>query len=262
MSTLVVAAAQIRSTADAADNLDQSLQAIEAAAAGGARLVVLPEATSTSFAVNPQSGAEPLDGPFATAIRRAAAAAGVVVVVGLFEPAPDGRVYNTLLVTGPGVEASYRKVHLFDAFNTTESATVSPGNEYVVVEAAGVKLGLATCYDVRFAAQFTELGRRGAQVIALPASWAAGPGKDEQWDLLTRARAADAQAFLIAAGQAFQDSPKPLGTGRSAVIDPVGEVLIRADREPALLVQEIELDTVTRVRQQIPILNWEETNVG
>ena len=262
MSQLVVAAAQIRSTTDREDNLKQALAAIAEAASRGAQLVVLPEATSASFAQHPIKGAEPLDGPFATAIRQVAIAAGVVVVVGLFEPATDGRAHNTLLVTGPGVEASYRKVHLFDAFDSRESDAVAPGEQFVVVEAAGVKLGLATCYDVRFAAQFTELGLRGAEVIALPASWAAGPGKAEQWDLLIRARATDAQAYVVAAGQAFQDSTKPLGVGRSAVIDPVGRVLTRADGEPVVLVHEIELDTVGQVREQIPVLGWEEANVG
>jgi len=120
MSKIVVAAAQIRSTPDLDDNLRQALDAITLAAQRGARIVVLPEATSTSFAINPAKGAQPLDGPFASAIRQAAAAAGVTVIVGLFEPAADGRVHNTLLVTGPGVEASYRKVHLFDAFDTVE----------------------------------------------------------------------------------------------------------------------------------------------
>lgn len=262
MSQLVVAAAQIRSTPDIDDNLKQTLAAITEAGSRGAELVVLPEASSTSFAVSPSRGAQPLDGPFATAIREAAAAAALTVVVGLFEPAPDGRVFNTSLVTGPGVEASYRKVHLFDAFASKESETVAPGESYVVVEAAGVRLGLATCYDIRFAAQFTELGRRGAEVIAVPASWAAGPGKASQWDLLTRARAADAQAFVVAAGQAFQDSTKPLGVGRSVVIDPVGKVLAQADRDPIVLVHEIDLVQVQKVREEIPILSWEEANVG
>ena len=173
MSKIVVAAAQIRSTPDLDDNLRQALDAITLAAQRGARIVVLPEA-------NPAKGAQPLDGPFASAIRQAAAAAGVTVIVGLFEPAADGRVHNTLLVTGPGVEASYRKVHLFDAFDTVESDTVAAGAGFVVVDIEGVKVGLATCYDVRFAAQFTALGRMGAEVIALPASWADGPGKVEQ----------------------------------------------------------------------------------
>ena len=86
------------------------------------------------FGTDLASVAEPLDGPFATGLRKAAADLGVVVVAGLFEPAEDGRVHNTLLVTGPGVETSYRKIHLYDAFGSRESDTVAPGKELVTFD--------------------------------------------------------------------------------------------------------------------------------
>lgn len=91
------------------------------AAESGARLVVFPEAMSCSFARPRVEAAEPLDGPWAGAVRAAAAEAGVTVVVGLFTPGESGRVRNTLLVTGPEVEAHYDKLHLFDAYGYAES---------------------------------------------------------------------------------------------------------------------------------------------
>ena len=123
----------------------------------------------------------------------------------MFEPAPDRGVYNTLLATGPLVVfyVAYRKIHLFDAFGARESDLVAPGRERVVIEVGGVRVGLATCFDLRFADQFTALGRDGAELVVVPASWGAGPGKEEQWDLLTRARATDAQAWLLACDQAW-----------------------------------------------------------
>ena len=185
----------------------------------------------------------------------------MTVVVGLFEPAGDGRVHNTLLVTGPAGEATYRKVHLFDAFDSRESDTVAPGEGYVVVDVDGgdagpVRVGLATCYDVRFADQFTALGARGAELVVLPASWGDGPGKAEQWDVLVRARALDAQAWLLAAAQAWQEPVRgaPLGIGRSALVDPLGAVHQRLGAEPDLLVGEVDLDLVAEVRARIPVL--------
>jgi deaminated glutathione amidase len=258
---LTVVAAQVRSGTDPVLNLAQAREAVRRAAGAGARLVVLPEATSASFARNPKRAAEPLDGPFGTGIREVASDAGVTVVVGLFEPADDGRVHNTLLVTGPAGEASYRKVHLFDAFDSRESDTVAPGEEYVVVDVDGgdagtVRVGLATCYDVRFADQFTALGSRGAELVVLPTSWGDGPGKADQWDVLVRARALDAQAWLLAAAQAWQEPAKgaPLGIGRSTLVDPLGAVHGRLGADPDLLVGEIDLDVVPAVRARIPVL--------
>ena len=101
----------------------------------------------------------------------------------------DGELVSEL--RGAGVdEVTYRKIHLFDAFTTTESDTVAPGDEVVTADVDGWTVGLATCFDVRFPDQFTELGRRGSDLVVLPASWGDGPGKASQWDLLTRARAA------------------------------------------------------------------------
>lgn len=88
----------------------------------------------------------------------------------MFTPADDGRVRNTLLVTGPGVEEQYDKIHLFDAFGFAESDTVAPGDRPVTVTVDGVTVGLATCYDLRFAGLFQTLGDAGAQLVVVPAS--------------------------------------------------------------------------------------------
>ncbi len=256
MTALTVAAVQLVSGSDPGANLEQLRPLVARAAGAGARLVVTPEATMACFGTRLREIAEPLDGGFADGIRALAAEHEVTLVVGLFEPADDGRVHNTLLATGPGGEAAYRKIHLFDAFGSQESKTVRPGTEHVTIEVDGVRVGLATCYDVRFADQFTALGRAGAQVVALPASWGDGPGKAEQWDLLVRARALDAQAWLVAAGQAWvagQDTT-PLGIGRSAVVDPVGRVRARLGHEPDVLVHRVDTDLVTATRERIPIL--------
>ncbi|ONI69919.1 nitrilase [Kribbella sp. ALI-6-A] len=256
LSTLRVAAAQILTTADPVANLAVAVDAVRRAAADGASLVALPEATLAAFGSDLRAVAEPLDGPFATGLRKVAEETGVVVVAGMFEPAEDGRVHNTLLATGPGVEASYRKIHLYDAFGSRESDLVAPGKELVAFEVQGVTVGLATCYDLRFADQFTALGRLGAQLIVVPASWGAGPGKEEQWDLLTRARASDAQAWLLACDQAWTPpvGTDPLGIGRSVLADPLGRVSARLGSESGLLLGTVDTELAATTRQRVPVL--------
>jgi len=253
---LRIAAAQISSGSEPQANLVTVDAAVREAADRGAQLVALPEASMARFGSDLRSIAEPLDGAWATSVRNLAAEVGVTVIVGMFEPSGDDRVHNTLLVTGPGVDTSYRKIHLFDAFGANESQLVAPGRERVVVEILGVRVGLATCFDLRFADQFTALGRDGAQLVVVPASWGFGPGKEEQWDLLTRSRAADAQAWLLACGQAWTtpSGSDPLGVGRSALIDPVGEVRHRLGQGPGLFIADVEIREVDTARARIPIL--------
>lgn len=256
MTLLTVAAAQILATDDPTHNLAQVRDATARAADAGAQIVVFPEATMARFGSPLRSLAEPLDGRFAEGVRAAAAAGDVLVVAGMFTPAPDGRVRNTLLATGAGVEASYDKIHLYDAFGARESDTVEPGTRHVTVEAYGTTIGLATCYDLRFADQFTALGRAGAQVVCVPASWGEGPGKAEQWDVLVRARAMDAQAWLVACDMAWTPpvGADPLGLGRSAVADPLGGIRGRLGHAPDLLVTTIDTDVVEAVRARVPVL--------
>lgn len=210
------------------------------------------------FGTDLRAVAQDLDGSFATTVRGVADRLGLTLVVGMFTPADDGRVHNTLLLTGPDGEVSYAKIHLYGAFGSRESDTVAPGSAIVTTRVAGVTVGLATCYDLRFANQFTQLGRAGAELVLVPASWGDGPGKAEQWDLLTRARAMDAQAWLLACGMAWRppqgNGHDPLGIGRSALTDPLGGVRARLGHEDGLLLVEADLAMVAAVRELVPIL--------
>jgi predicted amidohydrolase len=255
------ALAQILSGPDPAANLALVSERTARAAEQGAELVVFPEATMRCFGRNLAEVAEPVDGRWADGVRAAASSAGVVVVVGMFTPADRGRVHNTLLVTGPGAEATYDKIHLFDAYGFAESDTVAPGDKPVVVDVGGVLVGVTTCYDVRFPGLYTTLADAGAELICVAASWGAGPGKVEQWDLLTRARALDTTTFIAACGQADPAAvgapthgSAPTGVGHSAVIGPDGQIEASLGAAPGLLVHDVDLGRLGPVRRSLPVL--------
>jgi predicted amidohydrolase len=256
-----IALSQITTGPEPKDNLGLIEEQTRRAADAGARVVVFPEAAMAAFGTRLGPLAEPLDGPWADAVRGIAASHGVVVVAGMFTPAPDGRVTNTLLATGPGVEAAYDKIHLYDAFGFAESATVAPGSRIVTIDVDGLRLGLATCYDVRFPELFRAHADAGAVATLLPASWGAGPGKLEQWELLVRARALDATLWVAAVGQAdpaasgvVPHPTAPTGIGHSALVGPDGTVRHRLGAGPGLLVADLDADDVTDVRARISVL--------
>jgi predicted amidohydrolase len=130
-----------------------------------------------------------------------------------------------------------------------------------VVTVDGVGVGLSTCYDIRFPELYTELARRGAQLIAVSASWGSGPGKLEQWTLLARARALDSTTYVAAgqadpgaAGSSAGTSGAPTGVGGSLVASPFGDVVTAAGAEPELLVADLDLSTVAAARDKIAVL--------
>ncbi|WP_098956518.1 carbon-nitrogen hydrolase family protein [Pseudonocardia sp. N23] len=254
-----IALAQIAATTDPTANLDLVRDGVRRAADAGARIVAFPEATMCRFGVALGPVAEKLDGPWATAVRESAEAAAITVVAGMFTPA-DGRVRNTLLVTGGGVEASYDKIHLYDAFGFAESDIVAPGDTPVTVSVDGRTIGVATCYDVRFPALFQRLAAAGADAVVLPASWGAGEGKVAQWELLVRARALDSGTFVAACDQAdpttagLERGKAPTGVGHSLVAGPTGAVAGALGAEPGLLVVDIDLDAAVPTRTATGVL--------
>jgi predicted amidohydrolase len=254
-----IALAQILAGTDPAANLALVADYTTRAADGGARLVVFPEATMCRFGVPLRPVAEPLDGSWADAVRGIAADAGVTVFAGMFTPAPNGRVFNTLLATGAGVEASYDKIHLYDAFGFAESDTVAPGHDPVVVTVDDVGVGMTLCYDIRFPYLYTELADRGASVITVSASWGAGPGKLDQWTLLARARAMDSGCFVAGAGQGYPGPElaalrAPTGVGGSLVASPVGEVLASAGPDPELVFCDVDVGALPAIRDTVGVL--------
>lgn len=187
----------------------------------------------------------------------------------MFTPHDDQRVRNTLLITGTDVRAGYDKIHLFDAFGYSEVDTVAAGEHPVIVDVAGVRLGVATCYDIRFPEQFTAMADAGADVVVVSASWGRGPGKVEQWSLLSRARALDSTTFVVACGQADPEASgeiisgtAPLGVGHSVICAPDGRVVGELGAAPELLTFELDVSDVDRVRRVLPVLANRRLAVG
>lgn len=256
-----LAMAQISTDTDPAENLTILEKAAEQAAAAGADLVVFPEATMCRFGVPLGPVAQPLDGPWASNVVEIAQRLGVTIIAGMFTPAADGRVINTLLIAGPdGTRTGYDKIHLYDAFGFAESRTVAPGTEPVVVDVAGVPVGVATCYDIRFPALFTELARRGASVIVVPSSWGAGPGKVAQWETLATARALDSASYVAAVGQAEPADPElaggkaPTGVGHSQLTDPFGSVVAAYDNDVRVDVHDVDPALAEKARAALGVL--------
>ncbi|WP_066073274.1 carbon-nitrogen hydrolase family protein [Neobacillus soli] len=251
-----VAIAQLSTSVDKTANLEKALQYIAKAKSLGADFVIIPEfymalATPKS-GVLPVEAAEPLDGPFVTALAEAARENEIYVICGLYESKSDDqkRAYNTTVFIDRSGQLvhSYRKTHLYDAFNYHESETIIPGdNQYKIVETEFGKIGLMVCYELRFPEIARQFALQGADILFVPAGWVAGPMKEDHWQTLIRARAIENTMFVFGAnlvGDIF--------SGRSIMVDPMGVILASAGEEEALIVSDIDLDRIRRVREKLP----------
>lgn len=159
-----------------------------------------------------------------------------------------------------GDPVTYDKIHMFDVDLASgeswrESNAYQPGEAVVTVENTPVgRLGLTVCYDLRFPALFEELGNRRCDAIAVPAAFTKPTGA-AHWHVMLRARAIEAQAFVIAAAQVGRHDDGRETFGHSLVVDPWGEVLLdMGGEQPGLAFCDIDLVRAHDVRRQIPAL--------
>jgi predicted amidohydrolase len=260
-----IALGQLVSSQDKRDNLETARRAIRDARAGGADLLLLPELfmafLPASAPVTAASVAEPLDGPFVSALAREARAYHLYIGCGIWEIAPGEsvRAHNTVVLLDPEGQLllTYRKSHLYDAFGFRESERIVPGDVAPRVARTPIgTFGVIVCYEVRFPEMARMLALGGADLILLPAAWVAGPLKEHHWVTLVQARAIENTVFVAAADQA--------GTtfvGRSLLVDPMGIVLADGGEEPGLIFGDIDLGRLDRVREKLPTLSHRREEV-
>lgn len=254
---MLIGVGQFAPGEDKRANLATVRRLVARAAERGARVVLLPEyAMFTAPRTDHRfvASAEPLDGEFVTGLAKVAAEHGVHVAAGVNEAAPGGqRFRNTLVAVGPdgAVAATYRKLHLYDAFGVTESEVVEPGSieEPRTFTVDGLTFGLQTCYDLRFPEVTRRIVDAGVDVLLLAAEWVPGPLKEDHWTTLVRARAIENTIYVAAAGQ-----PAPTGAGNSMVVDPMGTRVVALGEESGVAVGPISAERVAEVRTKNPAL--------
>lgn len=260
----LIAAAQMTSSPDRARNLETAVRLVEEAADLGARLIGLPE--NFSYMGSQEGlleGAETLEGPTLGAIREVARRRGVYVIAGsIAEKVQDPkRTANTsaLIADDGTLVAAYRKIHLFDVnipdgARYAESEVVAAGDQAIIAPTALGRIGLTICYDLRFPEMYAALVAAGAELVAVPSAFTEVTGRDH-WHVLLRARAIEAQAWVLAPAQWGPHDDRGLrrSYGHSLIVDPWGVVVAEVGDGEGWCSAEIDSQRVAEVRRRIPV---------
>jgi predicted amidohydrolase len=217
-----------------------------------ADLVILPEIWNLGFMSFDRyvAEAETMEGPTPTLMKQLAKKMGIFLHTGSFVEEDDGQYYNTSLLLSPEgqILGKYRKIHLF-GYNSMETQILSPGNEVVVVDTPFGKMGMATCFDLRFPELFRAMVDKGAQVFLVCSAWPYP--RLEPWIMLNRVRALENQAYLISANSAGMNCGSQF-VGHSMVSDPWGTLLAGAGDEEMIVKTRIDPQSVTKARDVFP----------
>ena len=264
MTATRIALFQAQSGIEPARNADRLVAAIQQAADGAANMLFTPEMSGMLDRDRERAfgnAANEADDVVLAAVRGAAAKHKLWVHLGSLALKGDGGklVNRGFVIDGQGeIRARYDKIHLFDVDLPTgeswrESAMYEAGTSAVIVPDTPVgKLGLTICYDLRFPALFQRLSEAGADVISVPAAFTVPTGR-AHWQVLMRARAIEAELFIVAAAQAGHHEDGRDTYGHSLVADPWGELLLEMGGDPGLAFVDIDLGRIADVRSRIPV---------
>ena len=268
MTTLPVALIQTRTPASPEAAFAHVEPLIREAAAGGAKLILTPEATN--FLIRDKDAREAAlttddRDTVVLKLRDLARELGVWLLIGSAivksgHEGDDRAANRSLLIDESGaVTATYDKMHVYDVDLPTgerwrESASVRPGEQAVVAQTPWGGLGLTICYDIRFPYLHRALAKAGAKMIAVPAAFTVPTG-EAHWEVLLRARAIETGAWVLAPAQAGEHEDGRITWGRSTVVAPWGEVVARLDHdEPGVLFATLDFDAVDKARNAVPQL--------
>lgn len=259
---------QLNVSDDPAENLRGTLAYIRDAASQGAAFVLTPEVTNcVSLSRRHQRGVlhhEP-DDPTLAVLRDEARALGLWLLIGslaIKTDDPDGRFANRSFLISPDGEivARYDKIHMFDVdIDATESfresAGYRPGEQAVVAQTPFANIGMTICYDMRFPALYQALAEAGAHILAVPAAFSPVTGA-AHWHSLLRARAIETGCFVLAPAQTGTHDSSTGKTrdtyGHSLVVDPWGEVLLDAGKEPGVYIVDLDMEKCATTRARVP----------
>lgn len=276
MAPLPIALIQTRTPASPAASFAHVAPLVREAAAGGAKLILTPEATN--FLIRDKDRRDAVltthdQDETVARLRDLARELGVWLLIGSAivrsgHQGDDRAANRSLLIDDRGgIAAAYDKLHVFDVDLPTgerwrESATIRPGEEAVVADTPWGRLGLTICYDIRFPQLYRALAKAGAVMIAVPAAFTVPTG-EAHWETLLRARAIETGCWILAPAQAGAHEDGRRTWGRSTVVAPWGEVAAKLDHDlPGVLFATLDFDAVDRARAAIPQLAHDREFAG
>jgi predicted amidohydrolase len=260
-----VAAIQMTSTSDKHQNLSEAHRLLLEARDRGAEVIAFPENFSilTDDPKEFLDAAETLKGLTVETLQEWAAEYDLWILGGSIplKTKTPGKLTNTsLLISADGeITARYDKIHLFDVNLSgdrayQESDMIRPGSKCVVAKKTPwCQMGLSICYDLRFPELYRKLSKLGAEVIFAPSAFTAFTGK-AHWDVLTRARAIENQAFIVAPAQTGQPTASRKTHGHTRIVDPWGRTLAERPAGPGVVIADLSFAELERIRKELPAL--------
>lgn len=266
MNNIKIALCQMNVIDNKEENLKKAISMIKTASENDVDLIILPEMFNCPYENEKfiEYSEEAENSYTLNLISKTASEEKKYIIAGSIpekESTPTSeRIYNTSFMFNPNGEiiAKHRKMHLFDIdvkgkIYFKESDTLTAGNQITIAETSFGKIGIGICYDIRFPELARLMALGGADILCYPGAFnlTTGPA---HWEMLFKARACDNQVFTIGVAPALDKNANYNSYGHSLIVNPWGEILSSASFEEELIITEIDLNEIKKVREELPLL--------
>lgn len=266
MNTIKIALCQMKVIDNKEENLKKAISMIKTASEKDADLIILPEMFNCPYENEKfiEYSEDTENSYTLNLISKTASEEKKYIIAGSIPEkeatSTSERIYNTSFMFNPDgkIIAKHRKMHLFDIdvkgkIYFKESDTLTAGNQITIAETSFGKIGIGICYDVRFPELARLMALEGADILCYPGAFnlTTGPA---HWEMLFRARACDNQVFTIGVAPALDKNANYNSYGHSLIVNPWGEILSSASFEEELIIAEIDLNEIKKVREELPLL--------
>ena len=262
MNKVKLALCQMNVVDDKKANLKKASSMIADSADRDADFIVLPEMFNCPYSNDKfiEYGENEHDSHTLDTISQLAKSYNVYILAGSIPEREDDKLYNTSYLfdkTG-SILAKHRKMHLFDIdvkdkITFKESDVLTAGDDFTIADTDLGRIGIGICYDVRFVELARIMAEKGAEILFYPGAFnqTTGPA---HWELLFRSRALDNQVFCIGVAPALNIDASYHSYGHSIAANPWGEVIAQAGEKEELVICEIDLSEIKKVREELPVL--------
>ena len=262
MTKIKLALCQMNVVYNKEKNIKTARLMIEESISKNADFIILPEMFNCPYSNDKfiEYGEKEKSSETLSEISKLAKSNNVYILAGSIPEIEEDKLYNTsyLFDRQGNVIAKHRKMHLFDIdvkrkITFKESDVLTAGNDFTIADTEFGKVGIGICYDIRFPELAKIMVENGALILIYPGAFnmTTGPA---HWELLFRSRAMDNQAFCIGVAPALNNDASYHSYGHSIITNPWGEVIAQASEKESLIISEIDLSEIKKVREELPLL--------
>lgn len=262
MTKIKLALCQMNVVDDKKENLKKASAMIGESAARNADFIILPEMFNCPYSNDKfiEYKEEENTSETLNLISKLACENNAYILAGSIPEKDDDNLHNTSYLFNRKGEiiAKHRKMHLFDIdvkdrITFKESDVLTAGDDFTIADTEFGKIGIGICYDIRFPELARIMVEKGALILFYPGAFnmTTGPA---HWELLFRSRALDNQVFCVGVAPALNENASYHSYGHSIITNPWGEIIDKADEKEELIISEIELDEIKKVREELPLL--------